>query len=289
MRLTYRGREVTDQDVAFIRNLIAEHPGASRRALSIELCKAWNWVQENGVLRDMVCRGLMLALYRAGHIQLPEPRSKKSKSPKRWRPEPVDIDRTPICGTVAGLKPFELRLVRRTAEEPLFNNLIAQHHYLGYTLPIGEHLKYMVYVKDRPVACISWQSAPRRLNVRDRFIGWSGEARDRNIRFVAYNPRYLILPWVEVRYLASHLLGRMARELSADWQRIYGHPIYFVQTFVDMTRYRGTCYRAANWIELGRTTGRGHRDLTKRPNRPSKAVFGYPLCDRFRELLCNGG
>lgn len=289
MRLTYRGRTVTDQDVAFIRELIAEHPGASRRVLSLELCKAWNWVQENGALRDMVCRGLMLELHRAGHIELPEPRWLKTNVRKRWQATPVEIDRSPLCGTVADLKPFELRLVRRTDEEPLFNNLIAAHHYLGYTLPIGEHLKYIVYAKDRPVACISWQSAPRHLKVRDHFIGWSSAARERNIRFVAYNPRYLILPWVNVRYLASHLLGRMVRELSGDWRRIYGHALYFVQTFVDITRYRGTCYRAANWLELGWTAGRGHRDYFKRPNRPKKAVLGYPLCKRFRELLCQGG
>ena len=289
VRLTYRGRAVTDQDVAFIRRLIAEHPGASRRALSIELCKAWNWVQDNGALRDMVCRGLMLALHRAGHIELPKPRWIQSNPSKRLQPARVEVDRSPIRGTVAGLKPFELRIVRRTKEEPLFNSLIDSHHYLGYTPPVGEQLKYIVYAKERPVACFTWQSAPRHLAPRDRFIEWSAQARKRNVRFIAYNPRYLILPWVNVRYLASHLLGRMTRELSRDWERIYGHPIYFVETFVDPTRFRGTCYRAANWQVLGRTTGRGPRDRTKKPNRPIKDVLGYPLHHQFRELLGRRG
>jgi hypothetical protein len=126
------------------------------------------------------------------------------------------------------------------------------------------------------------------LGSRDRFIGWSAEARRRHIRFIAYNTRFLILPWVQVEHLASHLLGRMARRLSEDWERIYGHPIYFLETFIDPNRFRGTCYRAANWVVLGRTTGRGKDDQTKRPNRSIKEVLGHPLTPRFRELLGGG-
>src|SRR5438046_10583358 len=129
--------------------------------------------------------------------------------------------------------------------------------------PAGEHLKYIVSTAGRPMACLAWSSAPRHLGSRDRFIGWSAEARRRNIRFVAYNTRFLILPWVQVEHLASHLLGRMAKMLSQDWERVYGHPIYFVETFVDPERFRGTCYRAANWVLLGRTTGRGKNDQTR--------------------------
>ena len=175
--------------------------------------------------------------------------------------------------------------MRRTNAEPLFNRLIEEHHYLGYTQPVGEHLKYLVYSGERPIACLAWSSAPRHLGCRDRFIGWSAEARRRNIRFIAYNTRYLILPWVQVPHLASHLLGQMARRLARDWERIYGHPVYFLETFVDPQRYRGTCYRAANWVVLGRTTGRGKDDQTGQPNRPIKEVLGYPLCRDFRERL----
>jgi hypothetical protein len=287
VRLTYRGRAVTDDDVAFIRRLIAAHPTASRRALSKTLCEAWNWVQPNGALRDMVCRGLMLALHRAGHIELP-PRRQVARNPlaNRRKPVPIAIDTTPIQGVLDAIRPLTFRQVRRTPQEPLFNGLLEQHHELGYTQPVGEHLKYLVCARSgRPVACLAWSSAPRHLGCRDRFIGWSAEVRRRNIRFLAYNLRFLILPWVEVRHLASHILGHMARVVVRDWQRVYGHRVYFLETFVDPQRHRGTCYRAANWIVLGRTTGRGKDDQTHRPNRPIKEVLGYPLCRQFRVLL----
>jgi hypothetical protein len=180
---------------------------------------------------------------------------------------------------------LEFRQVRRTSEEPLFNYLVAQYHPLGYTRPMGEHLKYLVYAAGRPIACLAWSSAPQHLGARDRFIGWAAEVRRRNLRFLAYNPRYLILPWVRVPHLASHVLGQMARRIAADWERLYGHPIYFLETFVDRERYRGTCYRAANWVVMGWTTGRGKNDQTHRPNRSIKEVLGYPLVKDFRARL----
>lgn len=286
---THRGRQVTDTDVAFIRELIASNLGASRRALSQKLCEAWGWVQPNGSLRDMVCRGLMLSLHRTGRIELPPVRGiHPNPLTVRQRPEPAAVDRTPARCGLAELGSLEFRQVRRTADEPLVNGLIEAHHYLGYTQPVGEHLKYLVLAGERPVACFTWSSAPRHLGPRDRFIGWPAEARRRNIRFVAYNSRFLILPWVEVPHLASHLLGRMARMLSAEWERVYGHPVHFAETFIDPARFRGTCYRAANWVLLGQTTGRGKDDRTMRPNRPLKDVLGYPLTRRFRELLAEG-
>ena len=286
VRLTYRGRSVTDDDVAFIHGLMAAHPAASRRALSIKLCEAWQWVQPNGSPRDMVCRGLLLALHRAGHIQLPPPRYVVRYDPsKRHTPAPVAIDTAPLHGPLRAVQPLTFHQVRRTPDESLVNSLIEQCHYLGYTQPVGEHLKYLVYAGQRPVACLAWSSAPRHLGCRDRFIGWSAEARRRNIRFIAYNPRYLILPWVQVPHLASHILGQMARRLPRDWEQVYGHPVYFLETFVDPQRYRGTCYRAANWTVLGRTTGRGKDDQTGRPNRSIKDVLGYPLRRDFRRLL----
>jgi len=284
--MSYRGRPITQADVAFIGRLIAEQPQAPRCQLARLLCQAWQWVQPNGILRELVCRGLLLRLHRAGHIQLPPPRIKTGgRSLRRPRPAPVELDRSPLCVPLSQLRPLEFRLVRRTPQEALFNGLIEQHHYLGYTQPVGEHLKYLVYGQDRPVAALVWSSAPHGLSCRDQFIGWSAAARRQNIRFVAYNGRYLIMPWVHVEHLASHLLGRMARLLPQDWQRVYGHDLYFLETFVQPDRYRGTCYLAANWQVLGWTTGRGHRCPTDRPNRPAKQVLGYPLSKRFRQLL----
>jgi hypothetical protein len=175
--------------------------------------------------------------------------------------------------------------VRRTPEEPWFNALLSQHHELGYVQPVGEQLKYLVYAGDRVVAAFSWSSAAHGLTCRDQFLGWSMEARRRNRHLLAYNSRFLIPPWVEVPHLASHVLGRMARLLPVDWQRIYGHPLYFLETFVDPTRHRGTCYLAANWIVLGETFGRGHRCPTMEPNRSVKLVLGLPLVESFREWL----
>jgi len=286
--LRYRGRSVTHADVVFIRALIETHPTASRRALSQELCRAWSWVQANGALRDMVCRGLMLALHRAGHIELP-PTRRTPPNPlaKRTRPQPVEIDETPLRGRLRDLGPLELRQVRRSDEESVFNGLLETHHYLGYTQPVGEHLKFLVVAQGRPIACFSWSSAPRHLGPRDRFIGWSAEARRQNIRFVAYNSRYLILPWIEVRFLASHLLRRMTRVLSAEWEEVYGHSIHLVETFVDPGRFRGTCYRAAGWHFLGQTTGRGKDAPTRTPNRSKKDVLGLPLSRRFRACLAD--
>jgi hypothetical protein len=290
VKLKYRGREIADADLESIRELIAESPAASRNQLSAELCRRWNWRQPNGMLRDMVARGLMLKLHRAGLITLPPARF-ISPNPflKRRKPSPVVLDRTPIEATLAELQPLEFRQVRRSAEEPVFNGLMEEHHYLGYVQPVGEHLKYLVYALGRPVACLAWCSAPRHLGPRDRFIGWSPEARRQHLHLLAYNTRFLILPWVKVPHLASHILGRMARILSSDWERIYRHPIWYLETFVNPERNRGTCYLAANWMKLGRTTGRGHNAPTRQPRVPVKEILGYPLSRRFREFLgCSG-
>jgi hypothetical protein len=284
--ICYRHRVVTDSDVAFIRQLVAEHPESSRRDLSKKLCVAWNWVQANGALRDMVCRGLMLKLHREALIELP-PVRREMRNPlaRRSAPALVSVEAAALQASLAEIRPLEFRQVRRTPQEALFNSLIEHHHYLGYTQPVGEHLKYLVFARGRPIACMAFSSAPRHLGSRDRFIGWDKQARLKNIGLLAYNTRFLILPWVTVPHLASHILGRMARVLSADWQRLYGHPIYFVETFIDPARFRGTCYRAANWIDLGQTTGRGKDAPTHKPNRPIKQVLGYPLVKDFRRRL----
>jgi hypothetical protein len=284
--LSYRHRVITEDDLVFIRRLIVEHPGSSRWVLSKKLCEAWNWVQANGAVRDMLCRGLMLMLHREGLIELP-PARRVTRNPmvERSRPVLVSVDETPLLASFTELGPLQVRQVRRTPEEALFNSLLQHHHYLGYTQPVGEHLKYLVYAQGRPIACVAWSSAPRHLGSRDRFIGWDKHARLKNVRLLAYNTRFLMLPWVRVPHLASHILGCMARRLSADWQALYAHPIYFIETFIDPQRFRGTCYRAANWKVLGETTGRGKDDQAHKANRSIKQVLGYALVKDFRQRL----
>jgi Domain of unknown function (DUF4338) len=287
--LTHKGKPITENDLAAIRAVMSERVAWTRRSLSIAVCERRGWVQENGVPRDAACRALLLALHRAGHIGLPAPLWACREPWRRLRPARVEATTDPITGALRELGPIELRHVVRTADEATVNGLIEQHHYLGYTTPVGERMKYLVTAGGRPIGCFVWASAPRHLGPRDRHIGWSTEARKQNIRFVAYQTRFLILPWVRVPHLASHLLGRMARQLSADWVRIYAHPVYFMETFVDTERNRGTCYRAANWTELGLTTGRGKADLTHKPNRSLKTIFGYGLVPDYRERLARFG
>jgi hypothetical protein len=285
--LRYRGREIRSADAAFIQSLIAQNPGWSRRRLSAELCRAWHWVQPNGALRDMVCRSLLLLLHRAGHLELP---AKRMSPPNNVvaRPAPAPSlpwwERPREC-RLDELGELTIRQVRRTAEEALFGQLLAAHHYLGYTQPVGEHLKYLVFAGGEPVAALAWSSAPRHLAGRDRFIGWSPAVRRRQLHLIAYNTRFLILPWVKVPHLASHLLGRVARRISADWQALYAHPIHLLETFIDPARFRGVCYRAANWVALGLTSGRGHNARTSRRDQPRKELWVYPLRPDFRQRL----
>ena len=261
-----------------------------RRCFSTFTTGCWQWKQANGVLRDMVCRGLLLMLHRAGEIELPPvKRTVRNQIAERQKPEPVIPDNRPVGGPLHSITPLEFVQVRRTPEEALFNSLMEQYHYLGYEQPIGEHLKYLVKVPSsqggQVIACMTWQSAPRHLKVRDRFLNWSDEARERNVHLLAYNTRFLILPWVRVEHLASHILGQMAKLVPQDWQRIYAHPIYWLETFVDTSRFRGTCYRAANWQVMGTTQGRGHRAPTFEQTRPVKQMLGLPLHRKFREIL----
>lgn len=284
--LSYRGRQIREPDVVFLREFIAQHPGLSRNALSIQVCQAWNWVQPNGQLRDQVCRSLMLALHRAGHIQLPAPRIKAvNNAILHQRVSQLEFcDSSPIEGSLASLGPLEIRLVRRAEGEDTFNSLVSQYHYLSFSRPVGEHLKYLVLAGERPLACMAWNSGPLRLTLRDEFVGAPRAAYAHNLHLIAYNSRYLIVPWVKVPHLASHILGRIARRLSADWQALYHHPIHLLESFVDIERFKGTCYRAANWTCVGRSEGRGTKSKAGAQT-SIKELWVYPLGKDFRQKL----
>lgn len=284
----FRGKNYTAGEIESVRRLIAENPGASRWALSRRLCEAWDWRHPNGNLRDMVARSLMLELHRAELIELPEKRQhSRNYLAQRQKPEPVPLlVWSCVDAPLREIRPLDIRQVRRTGQEKLFGSFIETHHYLGYTQPVGEHLKYLIYAQGTPVACMAWSSAPRHIGCRDRYIGWDQATRRRNVHLMAYNTRFVILPWVRVRYLASHILAEVAKRISADWGALYHHPIHYLETFVDPERFRGTCYRAANWVYLGMTTGRGKDDQLHRQNRSLKEVLGYPLSKDFRQRLC---
>jgi hypothetical protein len=285
LEIKYQGKRVNSEKIEFIKRFITDHPNASRRFLSKKLCEVWNWRQANGHLKDMVCRGLLLQLERLGYIKLP-PIKFRPNNPlaDRSKPTKIDIDKTPIYD----YDQIEIKQVRRTPHEKLYNGLIDGYHYLGYVYPIGEYLKYIFFTKGRPIGCICFSSAVRHIKCRDQFIGWSKSQREANLHLIAYNTRFLILPWVKIDCLASQLLSKIVKVLGNDWERYFNHPVYFVETFVDTERFRGTCYKAGNWIYLGKTTGRGKNDQTFRVNRSIKAVWGYPLSKNFREVLQDG-
>ena len=285
--IRYRGKVFGPREIDEIREVIAAHRERSRWFISRQLCRRWGWTQPNGVLKDMICRGLLLRLEAQGLIELP-PRGKIPPyhlSPHK-KPATVQVDQSPIEGNLSDLRPIELLQVRRTPLENLYNSLIEQYHYLRYTRPVGEHLEYLGFAQGRVVGCLGWCSAPRHLGCRDRYLGWTPEQRIKNLCRIVINTRFLILPWVKVAHLASHLLGLMARRISRDWQEIYRHEVVWLETFVDPQRgFSGTCYKAANWISVGQTTGRGKNDQTHRINRSLKEVLGYPLRRDFREAL----
>ena len=286
--VTYRKRSVTKQDIVSVRRIIKSHPDKSRRFISQEVCRKWDWRQPNGVLKDMVCRSLLLLLESKSLIKLP---ARKFTPPnplaKRKKPTKVIVDKTPVHCTVGDLFPIKLEQVRRTSFEKMFNGLINEHHYLGYTQPVGEHLKYIAFSGDRPIACLAWGSAPWYIGARDRFIGWSKEIRENNLHLIANNLRFLILPWVQVSCLASYLLASNRHCLSQDWQNLYHHPVHLLETFVDTERYLGTCYKADNWKLVGQTTGQGKLSKSGQPLLSKKAVYIYPLTKNFRRELCH--
>jgi len=282
----YRGRGITEPDVGVIRQIIEAHPSGSRRFISQEVCRAWDWRQANGTLKDMVCRSLLLLLQSQGLFKLPPPKCKlPNPLANRKKPVKIEVEKSPIRCSIDELHPIHLKQVRRTRSEKLFNSLISEHHYLGYTQPVGEHLKYIAFSNDRPIACLAWSSAPWYIGARDRFIGWSPEIRQKNLPLIINNTRFLVLPWVKASHLASHVLALNRRQISEDWRLVYSHPVYLLETFVDTERFQGTCYKADNWIHVGNTTGRGKLSKSTTPTLSKKAVYLYPLTKDFRDRL----
>jgi len=287
--MVIQGRTVSPADISSIRKLLADNPSWNRTTLSHVLCEKWRWFRADGrQLKDMACRTFLLKLERAGHIELP-PRCAPSvngfrKSSVERVPHPTGEIRCPLKTLV----PLEIvQVTPKSDDQCLFNCFLSRYHYLGHRTTVGENMKYLVRDKDgRFVACLLFGSAAWKTEPRDRFIGWDHTRREANLRYMTNNTRFLILPWVRVSHLASHVLSLISGRIGDDWISKYHHPVYLLETFVDRSRYRGTCYKAANWILAGRTKGRTRNDRYKTIHAPQKDIYLYPLTKTFRRELC---
>jgi hypothetical protein len=287
--LVMQGRELKDEDIALIRSLLDEHPDWCRSRLSVELCDHWSWRNAQGRRKDMAARTLLLKLERAGLIILPPRRSPSQNGNRSRVAPPVPPAAEPIHGTLCDLQPLTVSIVTPGSEDlRLFNGLLAHYHYLGHRNTVGENIRYLVRDRQgRPVACLLFGSAAWKCADRDAFIGWERAIRERNLQRLTNNTRFLVLPWVVIPHLASHVLGLVIRRIRVDWQAKYGHPVHALETFVDCSRFKGTCYRAANWLRAGATQGRTRNDREHCIRAEVKDVYLYPLIKNFRESLCH--
>jgi hypothetical protein len=283
-----QGRLLGSEQIEGIRQLLRQHPEWSRRRLSQELCRCWEWRDPKGQLQDMAARALLLKLEQQGCIILPARRQIPSNRMRQKQLRPVEHAREPIQGGLAPLQPLAVRELSQWPDElALYEWLLAEHHYLSYGGTVGLNLKYLVRDgRGRPLSCLLFGSAAWKCAVRDQFIGWSAAAREARLQQLTNNTRFLIVPWVEVPQLASHVLSLVLGRLRRDWQSKYGRPLELVETFVDTSRFRGTCYRAANWLDLGQTAGRTRQDRSHRLAVAPKTVLVYPLDPQFRRHLC---
>jgi len=283
--ITIRKRTITSADLEFIQNIIHKNWNKSRTTISKILCQKWNWVQPNGRLKDMACREILLTLYRKDLISYP-PGRHDGRNKKRNQSIPfVSTDKTPLNARLSELQSVEIKLVRNTRLEALYNSLVQEHHYLGFRQIVGNHLKYMALIGERPVACIGWGSAAWSVKSREIFVGWDKMTKENNLHLVANNTRFLILPWVSIKCLASKILALNARRISNDWLNLYNYPLFLLETFVEKNRFKGTCYKAANWICTGQTKGTAKKGHVHLNHGNIKDVYLYPLRKDFRKKL----
>ena len=288
-----QNRVVQPSDIQWLQSWIVDNPSWSRYRLACELCKLWDWSSPTGQIKDFAARSFLLKLATRGLITLPPVRESKQRARGYTRPIPASFVEpqhpSSVASSLAELTPLSLNIPESGSfEEHLFDHYLANYHYLGFQRTAGENLKYVV--QDRHghyLACLLFGAAAWKTRPRDKFIGWTDAVRPRHLLLVANNTRFLILPWVRVPHLASHLLATILKRISADWQQKYGHPLHLVETFVEHDRFRGTCYKAANWKLVGQTTGRSRQDRYSNMIVPVKDIYLYPLTPRFRENLCH--
>jgi hypothetical protein len=288
--INLQGRALSGDDLALVRALIAQHPDWHRTAISRHLCELWDWRNGAGRLKDMAARTLLLKLQARGLVQLPPPQRRTARpcarSPAGLQPELLAVMATPINCCLKSVQPLRLELTQDLQSRRYLARLLAQYHYRGFNGAVGENLQYLARDQHgRELAVMVFGAAAWKVAARDEFIGWSVPQRREHLGAIANQQRFLILPWVRVPHLASHLLALATRRLSADWQARYGHPVWLVETFVELDRFAGTAYKAAGWLELGQTTGRTRQDRQRTLQSPRKSVWVRPLHPAFRQRL----
>jgi len=281
----YCGRHFSPDELQTIRRLIEDNPHANRAQLSRQVCVLFDWLKPNGELKDMTCRVAMLRMQADGLFTLPAAQRRAPCQPEYLATAATD-PQSLLTNPVHELPPLQLRQVAGSAHSRLWNEYIARYHYLGYTPMAGSQSRYFVFAGERRVALLSFGASAWKLAARERFIGWQEDERQRNLPFVVNNARFLILPWIQSKGLASKILSLIHRQLPNDWLARYGYRPVLLETFVETPRHRGTCYQAANWIKVGQTTGRGKKSPTRKPILPIKDIWLYPLHKNFRSILC---
>jgi hypothetical protein len=287
--MVIQGRLVSSDDIDTVRELIVSNPSWRRTRISQELCNRWGWFNHLGQPKDMACRSLLLKLEAKGYVTLPERKVIPVNGLHNRSIPVIHHDTTPIEVSLRDLLPLSIEIAKGEDSLSLFRYLLSRYHYLGYRATVGENMKYVI--KDRlgrPLSCVLFGSAAWKVGCRDGYLGWSKECRERKLYLVTNNMRFLVLPWVSVTHLASHILGRISRRIQKDWIERYGHPVALLETFVDRSLFRGICYRAANWQHVGQTKGRSRNDRYNNLHVPVKDVYLYPLTPHFREILTDG-
>ena len=282
----YCGREFSPEDIQTIKLLMEHHPLLKRRPLSRKVCERLGWLKPNGELKDMTCRVAMLRMHADGLITLPPAQSRGVRVKPNFPPTAASDPQTPLTQPVHELGALRLCPITDTASSRLWNEFIARYHYLGYTPMSGSQMRYNVFAGDRQVALLSFGASAWRLAGRERFIGWQEPERLKNLQLVVNNARFLILPWIQSKGLASKILSKIARQLPVDWHQRYGYRPVLFETFVESQRHRGTCYKAANWTHVGQTTGRGKKSTVHHQIIPIKDIWLYPLRKDFASVLC---
>lgn len=289
--LVIRRRVIQPRDLQLIRQLIAEEGARGRSHVSNRLCEVWDWRQANGRFRQIACRELLRRLEARGLIELPPRLQQARRAGYRNRADiPRGVDCTPLPAELSEVREeLSLELVRSREQLAWYRGLVGTYHYLGYQQATGAQLRYLSYFRQRPLACLSFGPAAWKIGPRDQFIGWSARVREQNLSRVVNNDRFVILPWVQIKGLASFLLSRAVRRLPQDWRAVYRQDLALVETFVEERRFAGTAYAAANWTCVGPTLGRGRNDRTHAHPAPLKSIWLYPLRADFRARLGQGG